>query len=309
MDGNGPRQSTAVNALTVADLDVGLSGGPLRTKDGLRRVHEMLVRTVPSTTEPPLASLKLAASLVGPDLEAIVMSLSPRPRTVFRLLAAGAYEAAWAVLTSNAVGVVQAVRTEASAVMVGTSTRRLPTLTLVEPPHVYADLPGWRDPRYGAPDSSYDISDQVSLSYGLDEVAGSGDVITLGGWARLRLLTTRPDEAVRVVLVQSGSEYVVAGRRMGRAELMVRANEQLHRQSWAGWSADLESSLLPSGTWSVFLELEHCGVVRRAPLGAASSPLALAGTRGITGFGDRSTRWITSELPWCLVVTDDSTTG
>jgi hypothetical protein len=202
------------------------------------------------------------------------------------------------------VGVVENVFDASTATGQPRSAGRLPLVTRIEPPSVFAELPGFRDPRFGVPDHCYDISGVIRLKHQLDEVHLAGSTMTLGGWAALDVLATSPDEDVRLILTDGGTEIARPGRRVRRADLVSGRGEALARRAWAGWSAsvDLDDPPLASGSWELAVEIDHHGFVARAALGRGSSRLAVAAAGADGRLGSRSVRWDATRSPWRLLV-------
>jgi hypothetical protein len=277
--------------------------GRAKSQAALRELHQVLMRAAASTSGPPLRALEAARALVAELGVESVDAMLPRPRTVFRLLGSGALDAAWEVLKDNATGVVDEPFHASTATGSARTSWRLPLLTLIEPPTVYADLPGFRDPRYGAPDDCYDITETVRVKHRLDEVFTNGATLTFGGWAALDALVTGPQEVVRLVASSGGAEIIAVGRRLRRPDLS-RGDDPPGRRAWAGWSAtlDLGDPRLVPGTWDLSLELDHHGISRRAPIGAALSELAGAATRARITLGPRTFRWDSGRRQLRLVV-------
>lgn len=304
--------------LSVAELDVSIgevrSGRADPANQGradqqaqLRELHQSLIRATPLLVRPPLPSLASATELLADFRIEWVEALPPRPRTVFRLLRAGAFDAAWEVLIDNAAGVVDELSDASTATGSARSASRLPLLTRVEPPKVFADLPGFRDPRFGAPDDCYDITGVVRMRQHLDEVCVADSAATFGGWAALDALVTGADEQVRLIAASRDNDVAVSGRRLRRPDLVSETGDAWARRAWAGWTArlDLADPRLVVGSWALSLELEHAGVLRRTPIGVAASDLARAATRTPIHLESRSVRWETGQPQWHLVVTAD----
>ncbi len=306
---------TLLAPLSIADLDrslvelraelaSGATDGPREQRARLRELHQLLMRATALSARPPTASLALAAEVLRGADAATADDSGPRPRTVFRLLRAGLAEAAWAVLTDNATGVVEdPVRASTSSGAVRTAWR-LPLLTRIEPPIVFADLPGFRDPRYGAPDHCYDITDRVRLRHHVDEILLDGGAVTFGGWAALDALVTDQDEQVRLIAASGDVDVVISGTRLRRPDLVNPTGVARNRRAWAGWSVPLEPDdpRLVAGEWALSLELEHAGVCRRVGIGDEVSGLARAATRVSARLGARQLRWDARQRPWRLVL-------
>jgi hypothetical protein len=287
--------------MTAAELDVALSrwrpghGASITSRrTNLRELHDLLMRATPALPDPPLARLEAAAALAGEIAADVIDAMAPRPRTVFRLLRSNSLTAAWAVLVENASGIVDGAWT----------SWRLPLLTRIESGSVFAELPGFRDPRYAAPDDCYDITETIALKHGLDEICSAGAVLAFGGWAALDVLSTDANEQVRLIATGSNAEVAVVGRRIRRPDLVTARGEALTRRAWAGWAAglDLADEAFTVGGWALWLDVDHEGVSRRVPLGASSGHLAQAATNAVTRVGTRSISWDVSARPWRLVI-------
>jgi hypothetical protein len=285
-------------ALTTGDTD----GRPSR-KGQLRELHDLLLRATPSSSRPPAAVNAVAAEVVASAAVRLVDSLAPRPRVAIRLLRAGAVEAAWAVLTDNAAGLVDDHFHRSTATGSARSSGRRPLRALIEAPRVFARLSGFRDPRFAAPDDCYDITDAVNLRHQLDEIEiDPAGTVTMGGWACLDVVTAGTAEDVRLVLVDGRREIAATGVRLRRADLVSGQGEGLLRRAWAGWSVSFEAGAAVGGTWELWLELDHDGVVRRVPIGTEVSEIAKAAARGTTQVAEHSLSWTTSGTPWRLTI-------
>jgi hypothetical protein len=271
----------------------------------LRELHQLLIRATPLTEAAPEPSLVAAKALLERFDPASCDAMPPRPRTVFRLLRHGVLDAAWEVLIDNATGVVNEPFNASTATGAARTAWRLPLLTRIEPPLVFADMPGFRDPRYGAPDECYDITRIIRLRQQLDELVVEGATVSLGGWAALDALTTHADEQVRLVATNGDAEVVRACRRLRRPDLVTGSDDAFARRAWAGWSSriDLADPQWVAGTWALSLEVEHLGISRRAPIGAVTSDLARAAARPPIRLGTRTVQWLTAQRQWQLVVT------
>jgi hypothetical protein len=270
----------------------------------LRDLHRTLLRVTPSSRVAPITCLQLATSALDGLTEEFTDVLAPRPRTVFRLLRAGSLSAAWEVLADNATGVVTEPFDASTATGAARTAWRLPLLTRIESGTVYAELPGFRDPRYDAPDDCYDITTAVGLKHHLDEVTLTDNAIGLGGWAALDVLTTSPGEQVTVFVARQREEIAVPARRVKRADLVTGTGDGLTRRAWAGWSArlDLTDPRFGSGAWGLSVQVDHDGVVRRAPVGRHVSDLARAGAAASTRVGRRIVSWETTGRRWKLLI-------
>lgn len=264
-------------AAAGAELDrIRSAAGGTPSKSDLEAMYAALLGATAECERAPHALLATATSIAAAADPSVVDAMPPRVRVAVRLLRAAAADAAWSVLVDSATGVVP------RSFRLGTSSGAartewvLPLLTTVEPPHVYADLPGFRDPRYGVPDSAYDVSDAVRLRCQVDEVICEPG-LTLSGWAALDLLHTGPDEQVAVIAVRGDDQVSWPAVRRRRADLVGGSRETLRRRAWAGWSAEVAPKALPSGgEWALWLEVSHAGLSRRARLGRGVSELAAA---------------------------------
>jgi hypothetical protein len=311
--------------LTVEALDAeltawqaslaGPSSGLRAQRAELRALHDLLARAAVLLEWPPQELAARLGELVGAASAPAVAALAPRPRIVLRLVAAGAADAAWLVLRDNAAGLVAAPRRQATAAGAPRASGRRPLRVLVEAPRVFARLPGFRDPRHAAPDHCYDVSDAVTIRHQLDEAGFRDGVLTLAGWAALDLLACRPDEALRLRLRRAGTgldqpvradELVVAGQRRRRSDLVTARDDATASRAWAGWAVDVDVAALSPGTWLVVVELDHCGVSRRAAIGDVVGEYAAVSAHGEYQAAGRSLRWDTSGEHWRLIVAADA---
>lgn len=230
-------------------------------------VHELLMRATADHDDPPPQLLNdVTHRLRDQDLA----GLQPRPLVALRLLAAGEIDAAWAVLQDNAVGNIDEDFHANTSAGARRTAWRLPLQTCVDPPSVFAWLPGFRDPRYDAPESAYDITDLVTVRARLDELRWDGDVLELAGSAYLRHLPASSDDVVEVELVHAdgGPPVVIGAQRVRRPDLVRGTGEQLTRLVWAGWSARIPMrELSRAGLWKPSLRVGADGFVRTHRLG------------------------------------------
>lgn len=203
------------------------------------------MRAAPAVRQPPIAALAAAADLLGELPSRVEDALPPRPRTVFRLLRVGALDAAWLVLVDNATGLVEEPFKASTSSGAIRTAWRLPLITRIEPPKIFADLPGFRDPRFNPPDDCYDITTSVRLRHQLDEICIANGVATLGGWARLRSLATRPQEQVRLIAANGDAEVSVRGRRRRRPRFGDRQGWE-SRAARLGWLVSSVGSCKPA---------------------------------------------------------------
>jgi hypothetical protein len=221
---------------------------------------------------------------------------------VYRLLRSGALAAAWEVLGDNGTGVVEEPYAASTATGAARTSPRLPLLTRIEAGIVYAELPGFRDPRYAAPDDCYDITSAVGLKCQLDEVIAADGRLTIAGWAALDVLTATDDERLAVVVTAGDREVAWPARRLRRADLVGGRGDALTRRAWAGFSAAVDLAELLPGEWALWVEVDHDGVVVRQRLGRDATELAVAATRASIAAGPTTIRWDTSGKHWALVV-------
>jgi hypothetical protein len=291
-------------ALTVADLRRFLADWPdALTDTALADLHEVLIRTTASASQPPTDLLAEVRSRIDATDDSLIESLAPRPRVAFRLLRRGADDAAWMVLEDTATGVVDAGYQASTTAGQPLTVLKLPLVIVNEAPHSFADLPGFRDPRYDAPDACYDISSAVKLRAHVDDaVLSRSSPLLLAGWAALDLLTTGPDETVRVVAVGPECEVSWPARRHRRADLVTGTGEGLRRRAWAGWSAEVDPGGLSSGTWALSVEVDHEGIVRRTRLGGSVSDLAARAVGVKSGDSARPARLKFRKERWVIAV-------
>lgn len=234
----------------------------------LREVHDQLVLATADHDAPPRELLASVAEQLTDDGG---KSLRPRERVAIRLLRAGAIDAAWAVLQDNGVGVTtEELRANTSAGAPRTAWR-LPLSTCIEPPSVFAWLPGFRDPRFDAPDDAYDITDLVTAAVRLDEMWWDGPRLVLAGTAYLRHLPADPTDEVSVVLRHpDGAEFVVPGERLRRPDLVAGGIDTVSRRAWTGWAARVDArELRPSGRWKPSVRVAAHGLEQEARLAPA----------------------------------------
>jgi hypothetical protein len=293
--------------LTIAEVDAAvrtwrsdLAADPGRSavelRSQLRELHDLLLRTTAVEVE-PRETLDLVAGVIATIGVDAIDRLPTRPRIVFRLLYAERVAAAWQVLLDNAAGVVD---TGAFRRTLARSPLRL----CVEAPAVFAQLPGFRDPRYDAPDSCYDVTDRTRLRAQLEEIEvdPADGMVRFAGWATVDLLGSSADDSVRVLLADHGREVAVAAIRVRRSD----------RRAWAGWSAAVDVrdvTGIDVGRWGLSIEVDHEGVVGVADLGADSSDLARVTALDSVDVGDRAVRWDTSGSRWRLIVKDRRARG
>lgn len=289
----------------AAELDALASTGPADVpRQWLADLHAVLIRAVAADDDLPEELLRRAGELAGPVDADVVESLPNRARIALRLLRSGAWAPARLVLADNAVGVVDAAfaaSTSSGAVRTGW---RLPVLTVIESGTVYADLPGFRDPRFGVPDACYDISAAIRLRVHVDE-AIVGARLRFAGWAALDVLRSAEGESVRVVASHADDEVGWPATRHRRGDLVGGLGEGLRRRVWAGWSASVDAEALVhrSGAWTLELELDHDGVVRRTRLGTSVGELAARLVGQTLRSGSPRVRLDARKGGWAFIVT------
>lgn len=301
--------------LTVDDLEDSIGAlrrvvdeqayAPIAIQRGyLRDLHQLLARAAASGADVPQASLTASVEILAKCEAGVADGLQPRLRTAFRLLRAGAFDAAWAVVGENAIGVVDEPFRGSTATGEQRAPSRLPLLTRIESLRVFAELPGFRDPRFDAPDGCYDITATIRVRFRLDEVEITDDAVSFGGSAALNVFPARADEGVRLIASGRGGAFAVVGRRCRQPDLQPGTADLNLRREWAGWSVRLELAdpRLTPGSWGLALEIAHAGIARRAPMGANPQPLASAAIRTVTRAGGRSLGWETRDNQLRLVV-------
>ena len=205
---------------------------------------------------------------------AVVESLPTRARVVMRLLREGFVDPAWLVLIDSATGVVDREFRATTSSGAARANWPLPILTSFEAPHVYAQLPGFRDPRYGAPDALYEIGAAMKLKCHVDDVV-PGRRPVFAGWAALDVVDTEPDESVVLIARHEGVEVRWRGARHRRADQVGGARETLRRRAWSGWSAEISpADLTAAGRWTLWLEIGQQGLSRRVRIGRSASEIA-----------------------------------
>lgn len=245
-------------------------------KASLAAVHDLLRAVTGTTDDEPVQLLEAAAAFVAAAAEEVVDSLSARQRVAIRLLRAAALSAAWAVVLDNATGFVARSFRASTSSGADRTEWPLPLLTAIEAPNVFAELPGFRDPRFGLADELFEVGAGMKLRCHVDEVV-AGRRPVLGGWAALDLLTTDAEESVAVVATQEGREVRWPGVRQRRADLVGGNRDTIRRRAWAGWTAECHPEELldgGAGRWLLAVEVMHRGLVRRARIGKSVGELA-----------------------------------
>jgi len=278
----------AVLAERLADT----SDTTARTRE-LAAFYDVLVSTHGSFDQPPadlLDSIRRALSETDP---AAWDALNTRPRTAYRLIVAGADQAAWDLLT------------EATRLVREGVERITPAYVHIDGARVFAWLPGFRDPRYGAPEECYELSEAVKLQVRVDDVSLTPDALSLAGTAYLsRNVSTSAGERITAVLHRDGvPDVVVEGARHRRPDQVSGTGTELTRRAWSGWSVSISLAALAagSGRWRISLAIDHGELHRSTGLGGDATPLVRSiGRRTVRR---RRTRWRidTSGRQWSLV--------
>jgi hypothetical protein len=297
-----------LSALTVPDaaerlgeLGADIAAEPSRAL--LLELHEVLIRTAVADDGVPDRLLDGAAAIVAGLDPALIEALPTRPRVVFRLLNAGAPDAARLLLADNATGVVDEPFNSATSSGAPRTSPRLPLLSVIEGDRVFADLPGFRDPRFGAADGCFDISAAIRLKAHVDDAVVS-NTLAIAGWAALDIVHTSPEEAVSVVAVNGDRECRWPAQRHRRADLVTGTGEGLRRRAWAGWSADVRSADLGDhhSVWTLWLEVEYDGLRRRTRLGTSVGELAARVAGKVLASGHPKVRLDARKDGWVLAV-------
>jgi hypothetical protein len=278
----------------VGDLAGQLAAAPDTAAQGreLIKVYELLLTDGASYPELPTGLIDALRRALGTVPARAWDQLNTRPRTAYRLIAAGEDVAAWELLTEG-------VRLARDGV-----ERMEPAHVHVDGGRVFAWLPGFRDPRFGVPDECYELTDDVKLRSRVDTAELTADSLTLAGTAYLtRSVRTGQTERVSLVLSRSGmDDIVVAGNRHRRPDLVSGTGTELRRRAWSGWSVTVALASLPAGSarYRLTLAIEHGALRRTSPIGSATP---LAQQEGGVLVRRRRTRWSldTSASAWSLV--------
>ncbi|HVY10052.1 MAG TPA: hypothetical protein VHB18_07905 [Mycobacteriales bacterium] len=243
-------------------------------KEDLVALYESLLAATPSGEDPPGELLESAAAVAGSADPAIVESLPPRARVVMRLLRHGHATPAWAALIDGATGIVKHDFRATTSSGASRTDWPLPILTAVESPDVFAQFPGFRDPRYGVPDEIYEVGAAIKLRCHVDDVI-AGKRPVLAGWAALDVLDTEPTESVVVVARHEGVEISWPGSRQRRPDQVGGSRDTLRRRAWSGWRVAIDpSDLSAAGRWTLWLAIGQRGFSRRARIGKSAGDLA-----------------------------------
>jgi hypothetical protein len=279
----------------VATLAHNLAAAPDNSakRRELVTVYDLLLTDGASYPALPSAMMESLRESLRNAEPSVWNELNTRPRTAFRLIAAGEDVAAWELLTEG-------VR------LAGDGVEK------VEPAHVHVDgervfawLPGFRDPRFGVPDDCYELSDDVKAKARIDTAELTPETLTLAGTAFLtRSVRTGPQERVALVLSRSDQpDVVVPGIRHRRPDLVSGGGTALRRHAWSGWSVTVNLLALPSGAgrYRLSLQLRHGDVQRTCALGGTAD--GAAQQEGKVVVRRRRTEWRldTASSPWSLV--------
>lgn len=241
-------------------------------------VHDPVMQATGAGDALPQHDLEMLADAVRTTVPAAAEdTLEPRVRVFVRLLRAGALSPAWTLAADNGSGTVQQRVDFSTSSGAARTSLQLPLFTVVDGGRAYGWLPGFRDPRWGAPDSVFDVSADVVLRSNLDEARVADDRLVLSGWAYLTLLATSADDTVAVAWESSdGRREVLPARRLRRSDLVKGTGADLTRLTWAGWAAEVDLSRLATrpGDWRATLSLAHGELARTAELGKRCGPLA-----------------------------------
>jgi len=207
------------------------------------------------------------------------------------------------LLADNATGVVDEPFRSATSSGAARTSPRLPLLSMIEGDQVFADLPGFRDPRFGAPDGCFDISAAIRVRAHIDDAVVSGS-LAIAGWAALDIVHTSPDESVTVVAVDGDRECRWPAQRHRRPDLVTGTGEGLRRRAWAGWSAQVKPADLGEqhSVWTLSLEVAHDGLIRRTRLGTSVGELAARVAGRVLVSGHPKVRLDARKAGWVLAV-------
>jgi hypothetical protein len=285
-----------------AALDASLAGladrlaeapdGAARRRE-LATIYDLLISTGRSAPDLPIELFAAIRAALSDADHRSWDGLNNRPRTILRLVVAGEDEAAFAALV------------ESAAVAADTTSKVEPAFVYVDGGRAFVWLPGFRDPRFTAPDGCYDISDEVKLRVTVDAAELTRSSLTLGGTAFLtRAVPTSPVEQVALVLRHAGQpDVVVPGQRHRRPDLVSGTGSELSRRAWSGWSVTVDLAALPraSGRWQLALAVDHDGLRRSVDLPEVAG--AVAKQEGNVAVRRKRTTWHldTSGAKWALV--------
>jgi hypothetical protein len=280
---------------SIAGLAERLSAAPHSAdrRRELSAIYDLLIGTGRAAPDLPLEVFAALRNALGGADPRSWDGLNNRPRTTFRLIVAGEDEAALAATA------------ESAAVAADATSKVEPAFVYVDGGRAFVWLPGFRDPRFTAPDSCYDISEEVKLRATVDTAQLTRASLTLGGTAFLtRAVPTAAAEQVALVLRHTGlPDFVVAGQRHRRPDLVSGTGSELSRRAWSGWSVTIDLGGLPrgSGRWQLALAIDHDGLRRSVDLPDSASPLATQ--EGNIAVRRKRTTWHldTAGSKWALV--------
>ncbi len=241
-------------------------------------VHEALMRARTDGGERiPDALAGLARALREWVPDGADDGLPVRLRVLIGLLRRYALEPAWLLAYDNASGRVRPSRVTATWAGGTFLSTALPLPTHVENGHVFAWLPGFRDPRWGVPDEVYAMDGAVTLRHRLDQVLVQDGTLHLAGIGYLSELPTGPDDLVTVPFTgPAGAQRPVPAARGRRPDLVSSQQPELTRLAWGGWYAALPLAPFASapGEWRASIEVSASGITRAGPMGTRRGPLA-----------------------------------
>ncbi|WP_375497078.1 hypothetical protein [uncultured Jatrophihabitans sp.] len=243
-------------------------------------VHDVVMRcTVDGEDADPQDLRELADAVRKHVPEGAEAGLNPRVEVFVRLLREDAFDAAWTLAHDNASGVLHPSRPQATWAGGSNLTSQLALPTFVDGEHVYAWLPGFRDPRWAVPDHIYDLTERVVLRANLDTAQLQAGGLRLSGQGYLGLLVATTDDEVTIELRGPNDARVeVPAVRMRRPELVHPKGPALTRLAWGGWSARVDLGRLSEqpGSWRAHLRVVQQGVRRQRRLGTTRGPLVAA---------------------------------
>ncbi len=237
----------------------------------LVRLHRDVMRAAAGVGDAAPGELdELAASVQRLVPVGSENALTIRERVFVRLLRAGAVEPAWTLAEDDSSGVVRSTRVGMKWAGGPETNVVLPLPTVVDGDAVFAWLPGFRDPRWGLPDSVYDVTDRVRLQVVLEQLSLESDQLKLAGSAHFTVLAAHADGEVTAVLRGPGGEdHRVRATRARTAKGVAPSGPELTRLAWAGWYVAIDVTALRSapGQWSLWLELAQDGLRDEVSLG------------------------------------------
>lgn len=147
-----------------------------------------------------------------------------------------------------------------------------PFATSIRRGRVFVWLPGFGDPRVGAREDIYDISDRIVLRCAVDEVRWADGKCLIGGFAHLSHLVAEPEDEVVLVLRRSdGTAERLGARRVRRPDRVVDGGANLTRLAWSGFCAEIADEILRDATLALEAQVSRSGVVRSGRLVASAA--------------------------------------